>query len=37
VMLAALPMIIGTQFLIAFLSHDYQSIPKIPIHKSAGK
>ena len=37
VMLAALPMIIGTQLLIAFLSHDYQRIPKIPIHKSAGK
>jgi dolichol-phosphate mannosyltransferase len=37
VMLAALPMIIGTQFLIAFLSHDYQSIPKIPIHRNTGK
>ena len=37
VMLAALPMIIGTQLLIAFLSHDYQSIPKIPIHRNTGK
>ncbi len=33
VMLAALPLILGTQFLLAFFSYDMQSVPKKPIHK----
>jgi dolichol-phosphate mannosyltransferase len=32
VMLAALPIIIGTQFLLAFLGYDISSTPKRPIH-----
>jgi glycosyltransferase involved in cell wall biosynthesis len=33
VMLAALPIIIGIQLLLAFLSYDVQSVPKIPLQK----
>jgi glycosyltransferase involved in cell wall biosynthesis len=32
VMLAALPIIIGIQLLIAFMAYDIQSVPKQPIH-----
>lgn len=32
VMLAALPLLIGIQFLIAFLHHDIASVPQEPIH-----
>jgi dolichol-phosphate mannosyltransferase len=32
VMLAALPLILGLQFLLAFLMHDTQSTPRIPLH-----
>jgi hypothetical protein len=31
VMLAALPTILGVQFLLAFLNYDIQSIPRIPL------
>ena len=33
VMLAALPVIIGLQFLLAFLGHDIRSAPSRPIHR----
>ena len=33
VMLAALPLILGTQLLLAFFSYDMQSVPKKPIHR----
>ena len=33
VMLAALPVLVGFQMLISFLTYDIQSAPKIPIHK----
>ena len=33
VMLAALPVIIGLQFLLSFLAYDISSVPKRPIHK----
>lgn len=33
VMLAALPVILGVQFLLSFLSYDIFSVPKTPIHK----
>jgi len=33
VMLAALPIILGVQFLLSFLSYDIFSVPKTPIHK----
>ena len=33
VMLAALPVIIGLQFLLGFLAYDISSVPKRPIHK----
>ena len=32
VMLAALPIIIGIQLLIAFMAYDIQAVPKKPIH-----
>ncbi|QLA21399.1 glycosyltransferase family 2 protein [Desulfolutivibrio sulfoxidireducens] len=32
VMFSALPVIIGTQFILAFIGHDISSIPKNPIH-----
>lgn len=32
VMLSALPIILGLQLILAFLSHDYQSVPTRPIH-----
>lgn len=32
VMLAALPIIVGTQFLLAFIGHDVASTPKRPFH-----
>jgi dolichol-phosphate mannosyltransferase len=34
VMLAAMPLIMGLQLLLAFLSHDVTSVPRRPIHKS---
>lgn len=34
VMLAALPMLIGLQFILAFLSYDIASVPRRPIHRS---
>ena len=33
VMLAALPVLVGFQMLISFLTYDIQSVPKIPMHK----
>jgi glycosyltransferase involved in cell wall biosynthesis len=33
VMISALPIILGTQLIIGFLSHDMSDIPKLPIHK----
>jgi glycosyltransferase involved in cell wall biosynthesis len=36
VMLAALPLIIGLQFLLAFLNYDIASVPRRPIHVSKG-
>lgn len=33
VMLAALPVILGLQFLLAFVAHDTQSTPRQPMHK----
>lgn len=33
VILAALPVILGTQFLISFINFDTQNIPKVPLHK----
>jgi glycosyltransferase involved in cell wall biosynthesis len=32
VMLAGLPVIVGTQLLLAFLNHDIQTVPRIPLH-----
>lgn len=32
VILAALPIILGSQFLIAFINHDTRNIPKTPVH-----
>jgi hypothetical protein len=32
VMLAALPVIIGVQFLLAFIQHDVSNVPRIAIH-----
>lgn len=32
VMLAALPVILGIQFLLAFLNYDIQNVPRTPIH-----
>ena len=36
VMLAALPVILGSQFLLSFLNYDVRSIPQIPLHKRLG-
>ena len=33
VMLSALPIIIGTQFLLSFLNHDISTVPRTPLHK----
>jgi glycosyltransferase involved in cell wall biosynthesis len=33
VMLAALPIILGTQLLLSFIAHDVRSTPQIPLHK----
>jgi dolichol-phosphate mannosyltransferase len=33
VMLAALQILLGFQLILAFLTHDMQSVPKVPIHK----
>lgn len=35
VMLAALPIIVGLQFLLGFLSYDISSVPRRPIHRRA--
>jgi glycosyltransferase involved in cell wall biosynthesis len=32
VMLAALPIVLGTQLLLAFVSHDVEAVPREPIH-----
>jgi dolichol-phosphate mannosyltransferase len=32
VVLAALPIILGSQFLIAFIHHDTRSVPRMPVH-----
>ena len=32
-MLAALPIIMGMQFLLAFVGYDIASVPKRPIHR----
>ena len=32
VILAALPIILGSQFLISFINHDTRSVPKTPVH-----
>ena len=32
VLLAALPVILGTQFLIAFINYDTRNVPKTPLH-----
>ncbi|PWB53175.1 MAG: glycosyl transferase family 2 [Nitrosomonadales bacterium] len=32
VMLAALPVLLGVQLLLGFLSHDMQSVPRLPVH-----
>ncbi|MFN0263112.1 glycosyltransferase [Tepidamorphus sp. 3E244] len=34
VMLAAMPLIMGLQLLLAFLSHDVSAVPRRPIHKT---
>ena len=34
VMLSALPIILGLQFLLAFLGYDIASVPRRPIHRS---
>jgi glycosyltransferase involved in cell wall biosynthesis len=33
VMLAALPILMGTQMILAFLSYDMTNVPRIPLHK----
>jgi glycosyltransferase involved in cell wall biosynthesis len=33
VMLAALPVVMGTQLFLAFLGHDVQDVPRDPVHK----
>ncbi len=33
VMLAALPIVLGVQFLTAFFAYDMQDVPRIPVHK----
>jgi glycosyltransferase involved in cell wall biosynthesis len=36
VMLAALPVIVGTQLLLAFASYDVQNVPRDPLHRRLG-
>ena len=36
VILAALPIILGTQFLLAFLNFDIQNVPRTPLHLQLG-
>lgn len=33
VMLASLPIIVGTQLVLAFLTHDMSSTPRVPVHR----
>lgn len=33
VMMAALPILMGFQLILAFLTHDMQSVPRVPIHR----
>ena len=33
VMLAGLPVIVGTQLLLSFLNYDVRNVPRIPLHK----
>ena len=35
VMAAALPLIVGIQFILGFIGHDIATVPKRPLHKSA--
>ena len=35
VMVAALPIILGVQFVLAFIGHDVASIPRRPLHLKA--
>ena len=35
VMVAALPVIVGVQFLVSFLGYDYSAVPRIPIQRLA--
>lgn len=37
VMLAALPILMGTQLILAFLGYDIASVPRKPLHKFRGK
>jgi hypothetical protein len=32
-MLAALPVLLGTQLLLAFLGYDLQNVPRDPVHR----
>ncbi len=36
VMISALPILLGIQFILAFMSHDISSVPSYPIHKLLG-
>lgn len=36
VMLSAMPVIVGLQLILAFLSEDISSVPRRPVHRSAG-
>jgi glycosyltransferase involved in cell wall biosynthesis len=36
VMLAAMPILMGMQLILAFLAHDIASVPKRPLHKKTG-
>ena len=35
-MLAALPILVGTQLLLSFVSHDMQNEPKVPLAGALG-
>jgi dolichol-phosphate mannosyltransferase len=35
-MLAALPVLLGVQFILAFLSYDLQNVPADVLHKTIG-
>jgi dolichol-phosphate mannosyltransferase len=37
VMLAALPILMGTQLILAFLANDIASVPRRPLHKKIAK